>query len=95
MADAVYLNENERAGTDRDLLLLPNGCNILKPKLDWFPIGILNTNLISAMISPSVIEEDNLIFPISPLLARKFLMCFEHGIVTLFLFMQSCGRHDC
>ena len=94
MAEAVHLKEHERAGTDRDLLLPPDGCKILKGKFDRFSIGILKTDLISAIISPSVIEEDSLIFPISPLQARKFLICFERGIETLFPIMQLCGRHN-
>ena len=49
--EAVHLKEAETAGNVNDLLLPPVTCSILKVKSRLSSIGILNTDLISRILS--------------------------------------------
>ena len=87
---AVYWQVGDNAGTMR-LLLPPHAdCSIVNLKSTLSLMGPRNTDLISSNISDSVIEEYNLILPISPLLAisSRYL-----GIVTLPSTSIEFGRH--
>ena len=90
MADAVHLNDGESDGTNSDLLLPPDGCNILKQKSFLHFIGPLKTERISSMISVSFIDDDIRILPIKPFLARVSLI---RGICTLLPSAKPEGRH--
>lgn len=80
---AVQEKELDTAGTTNDLLPPPAGCKISKAKLVLPPIDFLKTDLISSMISSSVMLDSKWIFPMRPFLASISRVAGRRGMGML------------